>query len=108
MKTVTRLGWIAYAIAAGVIILDQLTKQWILSQLVMGQSLPIFGPLSFTLVENPGVSYGLLQSHSPLARWGLVAFAIGVGGMLAYTVRRANRPERGQIQPSQSPLERQP
>ena len=91
MTAVTRFGWIAYGLAAGVIVLDQVTKHWIVSQLAMGQSMPIFGPLTFTLVENPGVSYGLLQSHSAWARWGLVVFAFGVGGVLAFTVRKASR-----------------
>ena len=76
---VTRWGWRAYALAAVVLILDQLTKYWILSvvRLPEGGTMEVFWPLQFTRIWNEGVSFGLLQAGHDLIRWGMVAFNLG-------------------------------
>jgi signal peptidase II len=93
-KAPSRLGWIAYAIAAVALALDQLSKWWIVDvfQLPLRGSIHLFGPLSFTYVQNQGVSFGLLQAEVDLARWALTAFSILVAIVLAIWARR---PERG-------------
>jgi signal peptidase II len=91
--TVTKNGWTAYGLAATVIVLDQLTKYWILSVL----RLPEYGtheviwPLQFTRIWNQGVSFGLLQAGQDLVRWGLVAFSIAVAALLAGWARSQGR-----------------
>ena len=93
MRAISRLGWLAYGLALAVVILDQLSKYWIISAsgLELGQSMPVFGPLQFTWIQNSGVSYGLLQSGAAWSRWGLTIFAFGVAGALMVSVRRAER-----------------
>ncbi|WP_334161716.1 signal peptidase II [Phenylobacterium sp.] len=91
---VTKLGWTAYAIAAVSVLLDQLSKYWILYvfELPARGSVPVAGPLSLTMVWNQGVSFGLLRADQDLTRWALAAFAIGVSVVLALWVRKAGRP----------------
>jgi signal peptidase II len=89
----TRKGLTAYAIALVVVILDQLSKAWVLGPFDLQDKgsvevLPIFR-LSF--VENPGISYGLLQNHGGLGRWLLVLFAAVVVVALGVWVARATR-----------------
>lgn len=93
-RTPSRLGWIAYTIAAVALLLDQLSKWWMIEvfQLPLRGSVDIFGPLSFTYVQNRGVSFGLMQAEVDLARWGLTIFSILVAVVLAVWARR---PERG-------------
>ena len=90
---VTRWGWRAYAIAAVVLILDQLTKYWILSivRLPEGGTMEVFWPLQFTRIWNEGVSFGLLQAQHDLVRWGMVAFNLGVAVLLSFWVRTQTR-----------------
>jgi signal peptidase II len=90
---VTRLGWTAYALAALTVVLDQASKFWILEvfQLPAKGSVPVAGPLSFTMVWNQGVSFGLLRADQDLTRWALALFAIGVSVVLAVWVRNAGR-----------------
>ncbi|HEY8615669.1 signal peptidase II [Phenylobacterium sp.] len=94
MKGVTRLGWLAYAVAAVTVALDQLSKAWILYGLELPArgSVPVAGPLNFTMVWNQGVSFGLLRADQDLMRWALALFAIGVSVVLAVWVRKAGRP----------------
>lgn len=86
---VTRWAWRAYALAAVVLILDQLTKYWILSvvRLPEGATMEVFPPLQFTRIWNEGVSFGLFQAQHDLVRWGMVAFNVIVAVLLSYWVR---------------------
>jgi signal peptidase II len=94
---VTGAGWGAFAIAAVVIVIDQAIKQWVVAGLGLevGESRPLFWPLSFTLVRNDGISFGIFQTHAPWTRWALAGFALVVSVVLIGWVRRANRPVSG-------------
>ena len=91
--TVTRHGRMAYLIAAGWIVVDQLTKYWILDVLKLPEyaSHPVVWPLQFTRIWNQGVSFGLLQASHELVRWGLVLFSLAVAVLLAGWARTQGR-----------------
>jgi signal peptidase II len=93
MSLASRAGALAYGLAAAVVIADQAVKSWIVNglHLAIGDPLPVWGPLRLTLVENPGVSFGLFQSEASWTRWALAAFALAVALALAVWVRRASK-----------------
>ncbi len=93
MKLATRQGWTAYAIALAVIVLDQLSKHWILYvyDLPGRLSEQVAGPFHLTMVWNQGVSFGLLRADADLGRWLLVVFSIVVAVVLAVWARRSDR-----------------
>ncbi len=91
---VNRLGWMAYALAAVVVVLDQASKAWVLGPLDlpgrgMVEVLPIF---RLSMVWNPGISFGLLAARGETGRWLLVGFAACVVAALALWARRMTRP----------------
>ena len=94
MIRINRLGWTAYAIAAGVVVADQALKLWVLNlfRLADRTSLPLIGPVRLSLVWNTGISFGVLNIGAEWARWLLSAFAVAVAGALAVWVRNAERP----------------
>ncbi len=78
----SRLGlWVA----AITLLIDQGNKLWLLFVYQIGDKQPVkVTPfLDLILVWNHGISYGLLQQHTDLGRWLLIAFAIGVSICLA-------------------------
>lgn len=87
-----RLATLAYALAAIVLVLDQLSKVWILSvvRLGEGQTMEVLWPVQFTRIWNQGVSFGLLQAQHEAVRWGLVIFSLGVAALLAAWARKQN------------------
>jgi signal peptidase II len=97
MRLVSRSGAFAYGLAAAVVVLDQAIKAWVLGDLGLqiGDPRPIWGPLRLTLVENPGVSFGLFQSDAPWTRWALAGFSLVVAIGLALWARRAEKPFTG-------------
>ncbi|HEY9235558.1 MULTISPECIES: signal peptidase II [Phenylobacterium] len=97
MKAVSKIGWAAYALAAFVIVADQISKYWILYvyDLPSRFTTPIAGPFSLTMVWNKGVSFGLFRAEVDLARWVLTIFSVGVAIALAIWVRKVQRPLLG-------------
>ena len=87
---IPRIAYAAYGFALIVILLDQLTKAWIMSGLDLREMghIQVLPPLfNLTWVENRGVSFGLFGDGS--ARWMLSAFSIAVAGFTAAAVSMA-------------------
>jgi signal peptidase II len=79
-----RLATLSYTVAAATIVLDQLSKYWVLNILDLPNkaSILVGGPFSLTMVWNRGVSFGLLKAEQDIARWSLVGFSVIVAGFL--------------------------
>jgi signal peptidase II len=94
MNGLSKLGAAAFALAAGVIALDQAVKYWVLHvvRLQTDQTLQLFGPFHLTGVWNQGVSFGLFRADHDLVRWALALFSVIVALVLASWVRRTQRP----------------
>ena len=92
--SVTRLGVFAYAVATAVVVLDQLSKYWILdvAHLPARSPIRVLPFFQLTMVWNPGVSFGMLRADTPLGKWLLVGFALAIVGALAVWARRMTRP----------------
>lgn len=91
--TIPRIAWAAYGFAAAVILLDQITKAWILYGLHLREvgQIPVLEPIfNLTFVLNRGVSFGLLTGGET-GRWLLTVFSIVVAGLLAFWATRADR-----------------
>ena len=89
---ISRLALAAYGFALAVIVLDQLTKAWIISGVSLHEvgQVPVLPPiLNFSWVENTGVSFGLFGGGE--ARWGLTIFSLVVSAGLAWWALRADR-----------------
>jgi len=93
LKTISRQGWIAYLLALGVVVIDQLSKLWVLNVVDLASKghvelSPIF---DLTLVWNRGMSFGLLGGHGELARWGFTLFAFIIAGGVAWWARKTDK-----------------
>lgn len=91
---VNRNGLIAYAIGATVVVLDQLSKTWVLHGLNLAEvrSIPILPPIfRFSLLYNDGMSFGLLHATGDLGRWFLTLFGIGMAAGFAWWSKATDR-----------------
>jgi len=90
----TSTGLRGLALAAIVLILDQLTKLGVLYGLnlqALGDQVNILPFFSLTMVHNQGISFGLLTSGG-LGRWLLVLFQFGMGLYLIDLARAKSDP----------------
>ena len=77
-------------LAAVIVILDQVSKAFILDGLHLreiGSSVTILPFFHLTMVHNQGISFGLLHSQG-IGRWLLALFQLGVAVWLIDFVRR--------------------
>jgi signal peptidase II len=88
---IPRIAWAAYGFALAIIVVDQLTKAWMIGvDLKEIGRIPVLPPvLNFTWVENTGSSFGLFGGGQ--ARWALTVFQLGVSGLLAWWALSAQR-----------------
>ena len=91
--TKTKAIW-AYGLAVLTIVLDQLSKWWVLYvfDLPAKGSVQVGGPFSLTMVWNKGVSFGLLRAEQDFTRWALVVFSLVVAAFLAVWARKIEKP----------------
>src|SRR5512146_2547131 len=89
-----KLAPYAYLIAVTTIVLDQISKYWILNVFMLPAkgSVLVGGPFSLSMVWNRGVSFGLLRAQMDLTRWALVCFSLIVAAFLAFWARKIERP----------------
>ena len=65
-----------------------MTKQIVVSQLELGESVHVVGPLEIRHVTNPGIAFGLFSSWATVVT---VLTAVAVGWMLFYFARSGAR-----------------
>ncbi|MEL6813387.1 MAG: signal peptidase II [Cyanobacteria bacterium J06598_3] len=67
MKPKNGLFWLVAIVG---VILDQLTKQWVMGAFDLGESITIFpGILNFTYVTNPGAAWSLFSENGDWLKW---------------------------------------
>jgi signal peptidase II len=76
--TQARRAWLlAGALGAAVIVVDQVAKAIVRSQIVIGEEIDVFGPLGLTQTHNTGVAFGLAGgTGAPLIVVMLVALGV--------------------------------
>lgn len=81
--------WVLFAaIAIGVLVLDQLSKAWITSNLDIGESVEVLGEwLHLVHWRNSGALFGLLPQSAPI----FAVVSIGVVGLIVVYHRKAGR-----------------
>lgn len=84
----TRFGLV---LAAVVVVLDQVSKWWILADVMNPPTvIPVTPFFNLVLVWNRGVSFGLLNQDSAWIPWLLSALAAAICGGLLVWLRRAD------------------
>ena len=79
------LLWLVLAVAAAIVVLDQLTKAWAVARLKGQPSIEVVGTwLQFTYGENTGAAFGIGTGFT----WIFTAIAIIVAVVIIRTARR--------------------
>ncbi|MGH3030086.1 MAG: signal peptidase II [Gaiellaceae bacterium] len=81
--------WLALlAVAFAAILADQITKGIVASQLELGDSVHLVGPLSIRHVRNPGIAFGLFSSWATAVT---ILTACAIAWMVFYFARSGAR-----------------
>lgn len=82
-------AWLALALV--VVLIDQLTKAFVLAGLVLYQPVPLIPGFNLTLVYNPGAAFSFLSKASGWQRWFLSALAGVISIVLVVWLLRVPR-----------------
>jgi signal peptidase II len=81
--------WAGSVAAISIVVVDQLSKAWALGTLgYEGNSRPLLGPLTATLVLNRSNAFGLVPILGEVSRWGLVALNLAAAAALLWWLYR--------------------
>lgn len=79
-------------LAGAVIVLDQLSKAWVLAAFRVGESLAVTAFFNIVLVFNPGASFSFLAGAGGWQRWFFVVLALGISAwLLVMLIRHAEQ-----------------
>jgi signal peptidase II len=76
------------AVALAALVGDQLTKSVVTSELSLGESVNVIGPLEIHRVQNSGIAFGLFSSATAIV---IVLTALAVGWMIWFFARSGAR-----------------
>jgi signal peptidase II len=75
--TPSRAAKLGICLAATVLVLDQVTKWWIVNLVMQPpQSIEVTSFFQIVMVWNPGISFGLFSDAGMIGRWALPALAV--------------------------------
>lgn len=85
--------WSWLGLSALVIVLDQITKQWIVHAFAYREVLPVMPNFNLTLVYNPGAAFSFLAGAGGWQRLFFAAIAVVASVVIVYLLRK----HRGEI-----------
>lgn len=77
-----------YALAGVIVVLDQLSKWVVLSQLAPGEIVYVAPFWNWVLTFNPGAAFSFLADQPGWQRWFFTLLALGVSGWIALELRK--------------------
>ncbi len=85
--------WMGVRVALIILVLDQLSKWWILTKVMNPPTVIEVAPFfNLVLGLNTGVSFGMFGGGEDFGRWALSGLAIAIAGALAVWLWRVQKP----------------
>ena len=77
-----------------VLALDFFSKQWILSNFVLGQTQPLFPSINLYYARNYGAAFSFLADHGGWQRWFFAGIAIAIVVVLLVMMYRSSAQQK--------------
>jgi signal peptidase II len=76
------------ALAALVIVLDQMSKLWVTSHFVYGETLGVLSVFDLVLAHNTGAAFSFLSDAGGMQRWLFSLIAVAASGWIVWLLRK--------------------
>jgi len=83
--------WLWLVLAGAVVLVDQLTKAWVLAAFRTGETLVVLPFFSLVLAFNTGAAFSFLAGASGWQRWLFVALALAAAVLITVLLHRGGR-----------------
>ncbi|WP_367680657.1 signal peptidase II [Candidatus Fukatsuia anoeciicola] len=84
----TKLRWLYLGFA--VLILDLISKQWIIAHFLLNESITLIPSLNITYVQNPGAAFSFLANKNGWQRWLFIFISVVILLILIVAMYRSN------------------
>jgi len=91
MKLFTQTGWHWWWLMLTMLVLDQLSKLYVIQHFDLGESVSVLPVFSFTYARNYGAAFSFLGDASGWQRWLFTGIAIAVSIALAVWLARLQK-----------------
>lgn len=81
-------GWRWLPLSALFVVLDQVSKGWIETRYLLGESTPVLPVLDIVRLHNPGAAFSFLAGAGGWQRWFLSALAVAVSVGILWWLRQ--------------------
>jgi len=78
--------WLSLALL--LIVLDQVSKHWVLASFYLGESLAVTGFFNLVLVFNSGAAFSFLSDAGGWQKWFFIILALVISGWLLVMIRQ--------------------
>lgn len=92
--TVKNTVWGWFLFSALLLLLDQISKWWIVKHLSFGEFVNLFPSLSLTLTYNKGIAFSLFSQQAAIGRILLIAFVSFISIVVAVWLAQTPRHEK--------------
>ncbi len=83
--------WIVYAVMAGVLLLDRISKILVLNNIQLFKSIPVIPKvLNFTYVRNTGAAFSMFSDANTIL--GIVAVVVVIGALIFLHIKKYKNP----------------
>jgi len=86
-------GWRFWWLALLVLVVDQLTKVWVIQSFSLGESIQLLPVFNFTYARNYGAAFSFLGDAGGWQRWLFTLIAVVVSIVLSVWLARLQRPQ---------------
>lgn len=76
------------SLSAFVIVLDQLSKAWIVNHFAFGETLPVLSVFDLVLTHNTGAAFSFLNDAGGIQRWLFSIIAIAASAWIVWLLRK--------------------
>lgn len=83
-----------FVIALFILIIDQLSKQWVMATFMLNKPVIIVSHLNFILAYNKGAAFGLLSNYPGWQRWLFIAVALVISVIILVWSSRLKNKDR--------------
>lgn len=88
MQVFRQTGWTFWWLALLVLVLDQLTKQWVHQSMALYDSIQLLPFFNLTYVRNPGAAFSFLSDAGGWQRWFFTVVAVVITVVLSVWLAR--------------------
>lgn len=89
MAKISRKAWLWYFVALVIVLVDQLSKVWVSTNLTYAEPVTFTSFFNFTLLHNHGAAFSFLAEQGGWQRWFFALLAIIVSIVLVVWIARA-------------------